>query len=301
VICLLLAPVLLVQIRALARQGAFGLEGKFSFYHDTVLEALRYSLGGLPVPASFLGGLAIAAYAVPLIGVLAVAACATIYADKKCDLAEARDLAILLAMLLGASVITIVQHHLAGVSYLAGRRALSFVPLFSLVCGLLFALGSRRTLPLVGSVRPVLAVFAVVLLGFFRRSLNFKQTITWPYDNDTKTMMADLKTLLQGWKHEAPARMGASWFLSPPINYYRERDQMRQLAPVTWAGPVGSYDFYFVRPDKILGPCTCNSPDVEVNPVYSTEVTLAELQDKVGPLKIIKRYPLTGTVLATRP
>src|ERR1019366_7016703 len=142
------------------------------------------------------------------------------------------DLPILLMLLVGASLLSVIQHHLLGISYLSGRRAVSFLPFFAMICGCLAGFHGYQT-NLTGRIlRPALAILAVVLVACFARAANLDRTMTWSYDNDTREMMSDLSSLLADRRDGSPARLGITWFLEPSINYYRVRDKVVNLAPV---------------------------------------------------------------------
>ncbi len=297
-ICALVAPILGHQIDVLAHAHEFAREGKISFHKNTVIETLRYSLGALAVPAWMLALLSLSAYIVPVIGIMTV-----LFRDLKRNAPVATastqaDLPILLMLLVGASLLSVIQHHLLGISYLSGRRAVSFLPFFAMICGCLAGFHGYQT-NLTGRIlRPALAILAVVLVACFARAANLDRTMTWSYDNDTREMMSDLSSLLADRRDGSPARLGITWFLEPSINYYRVRDKVVNLAPVDRSGPIGRYDLYFLQAYPIHTPCTCSSIDGAIDPEFANAGSFTELQSSTEPLRILKRYPRTGAVLA---
>ena len=192
----LLAPIVLMQVNRLAPLGLLNTEGLTSFLANSVQPVvtgslhLQYDARNAAVTA-----LCIFAYLMPACGVKLL-----VLPRRTTQLypAARTDIAILLTFLLGASLLSVVQHHLAGVAYLAGRRALPlFVP-FALLCGSLAAACRAGAWPLRRIALPGLLAVVLPLTVTFALSVNLHVTRDWYFTADIRTMLADLAALRLG-------------------------------------------------------------------------------------------------------
>ncbi len=272
----LLTPVALMQIHVLAPLGLLNTEGLTSFFVDTVQKVVADSLYLDHPMRGAATALCIFVYALPAAGLLLLLLPRRIVPLSP---AARTDLAMLLTLLLGASLLSVAQHHLAGVAYLSGRRALSLFSPFALLCASIAAACRAGSWPLRRIALPALIAVVLPLTVNFARSANLHRTRDWTFNADTKAMLADLAKLragpLQAETPDHPARLGINWVFDAPITYYRIRDRLTEWGPVDRSGPLGPFDAYYVFAGEL--------PSVE-------KVT--------GPLRVIRQYALSGTILA---
>ncbi len=268
----LLAPVVLMQVRILAPLGLLNTEGLTSFFSNSLRPVVTGSLGihydgsGAAVTA-----LCIFAFLLPACGLALLSLPRRI---TQLEPAARTDTAILLALLLGPSLLSVVQHHLAGVAYLAGRRALPFFVPFALLCGNIAAACRAGAWPLRRIALPALLAVVLPLAANFAWSANLNKTRDWFFTADVKTMLADLAALGLGSPIH-PASLGIYPVFDSSINYYRIRDRLTWLSPVDRNGPLGTFDAYYV---------------------FASE--LSELQHAIGPVHVLRHYAVSDTILA---
>jgi hypothetical protein len=281
-VCLMIAPTLLHQIAMLQRHRLLANGGLVSFYHDTVGDSVLYSLGKVPVPHWLFATIAASAYVVPAAG-----AGIALLGGRVAGLAPLRDhgrrdLAILLAILLGVALLSVLQHYLNGVAYLTDRRTAVMVSCFLLTGGVLAGAFLRAPTARLRVPGLTLTGFALLLVLFAARGYELRSRMLWQFDADTPAMLADVQSLLEHRNDPEPVRLGIDWIFEPAINYYLARNGFVRIAPVTRDGPIGQYDYYFLQ----------EPPSFEDLP------TLVDVERAVGPLSIVRRYPSSGTILA---
>jgi hypothetical protein len=230
-----------------------------SFFNGTVDTLVAGSLRNVDPPA-VVGVILCAVVAVALI-LLAVKARSLVQHRRLLGLATVTGL--LVAVCVG----TILQHDLFGVAYLAERRAVFLIPLFGIMCALLFAGRNYISSPSARALIAVAALSPLILLPKLAVGAGFRMTWDWAYDADTETMIRQLETL----PHEhAPYAIGINWLFEPSINYYRHVDKLDWLQKATRDGAAGRYDFYYVFGEDF-----------------------GSLEKAVGPLEVIALYPTT--------
>lgn len=240
-----LAPLLIRQIRILSRQGLLNTEGLTSFHSDTVRGVISGTLYVGDHGALAFAVLGVLAYLLPIVALL-LGVVGWLRRDGSAEGRYVeRDLLVLAILLVGAALLSVLQHHLLGFAYLANRRAVFLFPLFALLCGCLFAALRHRAAGWRCTVRPVLVVMPLVLLVHFALVANLHMTKDWPYDSQTKAMMADLEQLFPR-TGERRYRFGISWEFEPSINYYLRRNGWTSIGPVDRKGPAGPYDVYYM-------------------------------------------------------
>lgn len=177
----------------------------------------------------------------------------------------------ILAILIVTSLSLVVQHALFQTVYLAGRTALFYIPLYVLFVTLLgeaiasFGPAGRTA---------VAAVFAgVVSLAtyHFTTTANLKYALDWRDDASTRMMMEDLEQVVEA---EEPRRsqvvLGVESRYLPVAVFYAHRAPNVRIEILSLPGPAAS-DFQY-------------------------------LEDARHGMNVVRRYPLTHTVLVrTRP
>jgi hypothetical protein len=166
---------------------------------------------------------------------------------------------------------------LFGAPYPVARTWLAFLPL----CGISVAFALDRLRRRGGGYRR--AASGLMGAGVFLLALNFvsaanlTHTQCWRIEADTKKMMQDLVGICSriGVPQDRPMGLGLHWIFEPTTNFYRLTWNLTWLAPTTRRGLRGNYDFWFVEPAE--------------------QPVLREMG-----LKVVKRYEVTGNVLAVR-
>jgi hypothetical protein len=269
---LLLAAVLTPVVVELRRKGSFYLGGDTGFWHDTVGSLVESTLYSQPYSSA-------GRYPLEMgVAVVLAAATAVLAVSFKREGARSNAAGGLLAPgLLAVCFLGVeAQHLLLGTPFLEGRTALFLAPLFGLtVVFACDALAERGKFEWAG-------ISAAVLLGLAAAahtaiSVNTTHTHSWAYDADTKHMMEHLREFA-GARRLPPRklRLGSEWIYEPTVNYYRVRDHLDWLEPMTRREFKGDFDFYFFhRPER--------------------ERRLTGL-----PLVVLNEYPFTDRVLARR-
>ncbi|MBS0321912.1 MAG: hypothetical protein JSR18_15310 [Proteobacteria bacterium] len=272
-------PILHHQIAILRHQGLLATEGKTSFFVDTAMGAMEASIGPLGKPWLAIGtGVALCTVACAVAAV--IVRWLRAQAGER-EPASTRDAAIMLAALLGVAGLSVVQHYVAGVAYLAGRRAVPLIPLFVSALAAVLAMlpasvpGRRATTVVAGA--------CAVLLGLQLRGVNLDTTRTWWFDADTREMMTQLDCLVSRRWPGPEFRIGMPWELQPGIDYYRMHLPMTRLREPDRHGMRPGFDAYYFIPDA-----SNRQPEMQL------AGGLAEL----GPLVVVATYPRTHAVLA---
>jgi hypothetical protein len=242
--------------------------GNQAFWHDTVYSLVQSSLYSDQYSKSTIE---VIAYAIAIVFLLTAGlAFYTSIINRKITTA----LRIVFISMI-CIFIVILQHYIVGTPYPMDRTALFFLPLFSI--GVLFSIRNASCVfPEVWNkiVISILIVLCTVYCWHFVKNMNLTQTYAWKYDANTKTMMKGLhKEYMHGTI--APISLGIESIFEPTTNYYRLSKKLSWLAPTTrkWESHK-AYDFYYGSEDKIKA-------------LKSGEEFF-----------IIKRYPLSNTVLA---
>lgn len=176
--------------------------------------------------------------------------------------------ACVLVVLALASIAVIAQHAFLGTPYLLSRTALFYIPslvLFAIVVGDALARWGRSLNWLVTAV----AIAAVaVSTHHFARTANLSYTWDWKKDADTKAMVADL-AFVAAAERPAGSRivLGVDPTYSAAAAFYSQKIRTIRIEMDTIPSPRG-IDFFYVD------------------------------ERNVGPLTVIKKYPVAGTVLA---
>ena len=151
------------------------------------------------------------------------------------------------AVLVIASLSTIVQKAVLATPYLQGRTALFFIPLFALLLIFLFDYLSRRKRGLA-----ILSISLLILITFlsgwhFVQRANTAMTVEWRYDADNKSLLKDLKAAKdKDFADRARISLGIDALFSPSLKYYLKRGESAWLE-VHAVPPFSRYDFYYLR------------------------------------------------------
>jgi 4-amino-4-deoxy-L-arabinose transferase-like glycosyltransferase len=240
-----LAPLLIRQIPLVGQNGDLQVGGATSFLADTIGSLLNGTLYFTDYGHTGYILLVIFAYAVPIFA-LAAGIIDWSRSANSVNLPRVnRDLLIIVVLLVGTALLSVLQHHLRGVAYLSGRRAIFLYPLWGIACSGLLAATQRWPVRRRWIAGPALVMAELVMVAHFVLAANLRMTLDWRYDSQTKAMMRDLEALLP---RDGPPRyrLGVTWLFAPSINYYLRRNGWTSVAPVTRDGPLGPYDAYYV-------------------------------------------------------
>ncbi|MBW2288344.1 MAG: hypothetical protein JRG90_11040 [Deltaproteobacteria bacterium] len=265
-----LIAVLLPVVTKLRAEQALYFGGDTGFWSDTVGSLIESTLYAQPYTLSALGPLAVGV-AVALVTAtgIVLAGAARVVPGSSRETALA-----LLGILIACAVSSQLQHQLMGTKFLVDRTALFLVPVFALL--MIFscdALDGHPSLRRAGNIAA--GVFAALAALHTALALNTSHTLTWAYDSDTKRMLNDLGAFVaEGPAPPHPLSLGAEWLHQPAVDFYRERDGLDWLAPMTRSDFERAHDFYFYLQD---------STDPEIERI---------------PMQPLQQYPQSGHVLA---
>jgi hypothetical protein len=205
--------------------------GDRGFWVDTVGSLITVTLHGTAGTHAVLFERLLAA----LVAITMLAAVALVWRRRAFD-----DTALILTLLLAAVTITELEHLVLGVHFLMDRTAIFFVFLFTLLlCSL--ASSSRAG-------AGVLGLLAAASLMLFARAANLRSAQLWPYDADSRQMLARLSSSA----HVSPGEkltLRTNWLFEPTINFYRVTRGLDWLAPVDNHGLSASGDYYYSFPE----------------------------------------------------
>jgi hypothetical protein len=265
-----LIAVLLPIVTKLRTEHALYLGGDTGFWSDTVGSLIEGTLYAQPYAPSALGPLAVAV-AAALVATTGIAFAGAARGGP----GSSRETALAMLGILGVCVASSqIQHQLLGKNFLIDRTALFFVPIFALL--VIFCcdtLDGPTSLRRAGNITA--GVFAALATLHTALALNTSRTLTWAYDADTKRMLDDLVAFVA--ERNTPPRplsLGAEWLHQPAVDFYRERNGLDWLAPMTRRGFDRRHDFYFYLQD-------------------STDPEIARI-----PMQPLQQYPQSGHVLA---
>lgn len=123
--------------------------------------------------------------------------------------------ALVLSLLLSL-VFMLVLHYWRGTLFPLGRTGLFLLPVFVLALLLALQHANKRF----RAVADLYAsFFVVVLLVHFVLNMNFRQTLEWYYEADSRTVAQDLHTL----DPEGKQTLYCDWLLNGTMDYYRTR------------------------------------------------------------------------------
>ena len=160
------------------------------------------------------------------------------------------ELTISTSLVLIMILAMVIQHALLKTDYPIGRFALFLVPLFVLNIFFLLLSTFRSKAYVFGAT--LFIGMAVIGLVNFGRQFSFNSHQEWKYDMNTPLM---LEMLYSEWSSEnqptQKVNLGIDWFFEPSINYYRIRNDLQWLNPVTRNDFSDEYDYlYFENKTK---------------------------------------------------
>jgi hypothetical protein len=174
----------------------------------------------------------------------------------------------LLALLGMISSAVVIERLVLHTPYPLGRTALFYIPLYVLLAT--FCCDGLAEWGRFGKVAAACVVAPVLVAAFYHfwNTANVTYTLDWPSDADTKTMMEDVDRLAAADPTKGSTLVEVHWEYWPVASFYAARHERAAITVVTLPSPKPS-DF-----------------------VYTTS------RELVDPLKVIKFYPRSGSVLA---
>lgn len=139
---------------------------------------------------------------------------------------------------------TIVQRNLLNIQYMDGRKAIMYVPLFTL---LLFVFMQRFFESFKVPTYTVAAVLSFFIL-FNLKSANLKLVREWYYDYNSKNIAYQLDSQLKEGK-----TIGVYWWYYPSISYYTKfelKQNLQQIVRIEDSEKTYGQDYLYLNPDK---------------------------------------------------
>lgn len=246
IIILVLGVICFEPIRKLIKFNCLYFGGDEGFWKDTVGSLIRKFTYNqyFPINIGFYIQTIIILFLFFYIGIF-------IYKFLKRNFKPERDTGFVLLLLLCSMVIvSVTQYFLLGTMFVMERFALFYFPIFMLSFIYFFdALFESKKLLRIGSL--VFLILCSSLYSYhFYRTINVSYCDDWRYDADTERMLNDLEKQIDRDQINK-INLGASWYFSPSINFYRETKKLSWLNEVNREGPIGNYDYYFAGPDAL--------------------------------------------------
>lgn len=255
------------RIWFLQQGGELYARGRVGFVPDTLGTLADSYFYGQPYPQGLRN-------AIILLAIVGFVAAVVLVAYRTARDRRLSVSAIFVSALVVAVAAPITEHHVLGVEYPVDRIALFYIPLAAAVIMFLVdetvAGAGRITTAVYGLC---VAVFLAAAVGHLYRTSNTDRTLTWAYDAETKTAIADILAYRSSGDGNSRIKVGNNWIFEPTLNFYRLTLSYDWLAPAT-------------RVDL-------SSPDNDLVYCYPED-----LQNYPLPYTVLKRYPLTQTVLA---
>jgi hypothetical protein len=143
-----------------------------------------------------------------------------------------------------------IGNQLFNVNYLTDRSAIYLLPLCTLAfAGLLDLLGEDRRHALAALAYRALIVAGLAVTVHFASCLQFRHTLTWAYDANTKSAFLALLDDVQRDDRPRTRRLslGTNWVFAPSLNFYRVLHAPDVFAPIQRTGiHTARYDYYYV-------------------------------------------------------
>ncbi len=254
----------------LKTSGALWLGGSTGLVRDTVFSLIDNSFYG----KLYFRGQARATFFFLCLSLI-VFSMALYFHGRRKSLVKAMPGLSVLAILLFASVSTMIQNILLGTPYLAGRTALFFIPLFTLL--LIFLFHDLVRLKAGQKVASIALLTALTILGLYHFSARASTVMTaeWRKDADTKILLKDLQEFRdKDIARQGKISLGIDAVFYPSLQYYLKRGSAAWL-DVHIVPPYKGCDFYYLN-DTIGSSRTAS----------------------LG-MRLVKEYPRSGNILVT--
>jgi hypothetical protein len=191
-----------------------------------------------------------------LFGALALAAARILHRWLKARRPDALDRTGRLLLLFSTAVLLTfvllwIEPKIFGHGYFAERRLLFTLPLIFTAGPLWLRWVSAGTAP--GRAFGFAGVAGLVLLVWiFALEFNVKSYSQWEFDAGTKRVMEMIRQD-HSRQPKAQVRVGADWFLSDSMDFYRAMYGLDWMAEVTRDPPACYYDYYYVMSRNLEG------------------------------------------------
>lgn len=149
-----------------------------------------------------------------------------------------------------SAISTVAQHAILGTEYLHNRVGLFFIPLFLIT--LVSLIGAAFQWP---SMKIWMTGLVFLLAGIsvynVSQTINYKYSLDWKYDAETKDMLDILVDYHQS-DSAAPGdriNLGIDWLYSPSIKYYQQvmEEEYSNILPVHREGfRTDTFDYYYL-------------------------------------------------------
>ncbi|MBF0384807.1 MAG: YfhO family protein [Candidatus Omnitrophica bacterium] len=259
----------------MAKGNEFDWGGSKGFWQDTVVSLLRVTLFNKDYfGINFIPWLLILIFLL-LAGAVALLIC--IYYKKRFVNPENKYLFSVISLIVLYWISIILEHHLFNTVYATERRAIYFIPTFSIFI-LLFWLNlgnfCNKFKPIINCLFMALASLIII---HYVHCFNFSYLYSCRYDASTKEAINEIVKLNNGKiLPQNSIRLGINWEFEPSVNFYINSNNLTWISPVDRSGPDGSFDYYYLFAD-----------------------TFKALEHKYQ-LITIKEFPNTGNYLAVK-
>jgi hypothetical protein len=166
-----------------------------------------------------------------------------------------------------ASAAVIVQNRLFGTPFLLSRTALFYLPLFALFATFVFDVVARLGLAGKAVAVPAAIASATLVAGHFAVTANVAYTWDWKKDASTKAMVDDLAWVINAERPSGSVVLGVEPGYSAAAAFYTQKCRTATIEMDTIPSPR-AVDYLYVD------------------------------ERNAGSLSVIRKYPLTGSVLA---
>lgn len=158
---------------------------------------------------------------------------------------RSRKLNFLIIVLLVLLLLPVALNLVLNIKYPMGRAALYWVIFlgvyFHVIIEDLFK-SPKKVLSI--CLTTIIACLSLWVVFSFCSTMNFKNTLVWKYDADTRLM---LEVLNEEIEIDKKYSIGINWIFEPSVNYYRETKYYDWLTPVTRDGVSSKeYDYYYI-------------------------------------------------------
>jgi hypothetical protein len=223
-------------ITKLISHNALYIGGDTGFWYDTIGSLINCTWYNLYCNYT----LAILSQVVIIIIVSCSAICLVLSVLKK-DYSEKHNLSLIaFCLLIFPCIISICQHLLIGSKYMQHRMGLFLIPLF--IVNIIF-LADSINWKKAGML--LVSILAAILTFHTVQTANFKYTLIWQYDAQTKDAIKDIIAIHN--ENNKDINLGVYTFYEPAATYYKKRWNLSWLTITNTSNSQVPCDYYFIE------------------------------------------------------
>lgn len=270
-------PVMMMRKFAQFSEG-----GTTGFWQDTVLSLIKASMYGST------SSMMILSIIQGVVGVFIIIGIGIVIYQiiKKEPLMLIDRYLLAMALMLGVcAMVVILQWHLFETKFIMGRRAIYFIPLFSLFAFIILEKIDSVFLKGFNNIgNMILVLFSSMTLIHFITSADLSRYTVCPYDASTKQVV---KYLMKQNPQEEPKSIGFHWMFRPSLKFYKLKYDLQWLKGFELRAKPQGHDYYYMIQE--------NNDFFGHYNLY--EVTQAAKQDG---LEVVKMFEEGQTLLAVK-